>query len=76
MPAFLDPGLKHSGVTMQVDVHAGYFDGVFTRSLIYRSACLARPDLLQSLGGTSDIAELSAECKQRQIKALLAEVQG
>ena len=59
----------------RVDVHAGYFDGVFTRSLIYRSACLDRPSMLQSLGGTGDIQQLNAECEQRQIKALVAEVQ-
>jgi pimeloyl-ACP methyl ester carboxylesterase len=50
------------------DVHGGYFRSRFLSTLIFRLACIGRHDTVQAYGGE---AQLDAECRQRQIKALL-----
>jgi hypothetical protein len=53
----------------KVDVHGGYFHGVFCQQLMYRLACLGYDATVQAYGG---IDALSAHCNEKQIRALLS----
>jgi hypothetical protein len=51
------------------DVHGGYFEGRLSQELIYRLACLGYAGTVQAFGG---LPQLSAQCRQKQIRVLLS----
>jgi Putative serine esterase (DUF676) len=61
--------LLHATFWGRPDVHGGYFDGEFSRELIYRLVCLGFNATANAYGG---IHHFSARCNGRQIKALLS----
>lgn len=63
----------------EIDTHGGYFDGDFTKKLIYRLAFFGFDESLDFYQGnqentqkTSKINNLSQECKNKQIQVLLS----
>ena len=51
------------------NVHGGYFDGVLSRQLIVRLACLGYAATLESYGGADAFAET---CEARQIRVVIS----
>jgi hypothetical protein len=51
------------------NVHGGYFEGKLCQQLIFRLACLGAKGAVGAFGG---LAQLSSECKQKQIRMLLS----
>lgn len=59
----------------KVDVHSGYFDGLFMQQLIYRLACLGFDQVLPASNPPApsrSFTELSEVCKQHRIQVLLS----
>jgi hypothetical protein len=54
----------------KVDVHGGYFDGVFAQRLMYRLACLG---FNQSLAAYGNQNTMLRECADHQIRVMLSD---
>lgn len=50
------------------NVHGGYFESPFLRTLIYRMVCIGSHNTVQAYGGES---QFNNECRQHQVKAVL-----
>ena len=56
-------------VSQKPNVHAGYFEGLFSQQLIYRLACLGFADTATAYGGEQ---EMWKACSDKRVRAMLS----